>query len=135
MSTYRGYGMGRRSLPSSTDLEEGVYMLTEACTVQVWAAYSPVKNSPADAAAKAAGGNPSHSATSGELDIYRTNCAALRMAGATIEGPEQRGFNGLTVDLWPRVSWSPFFAITFADLEVRLACFHNLHLFEIVSPL
>ncbi|CAL8468610.1 g8150 [Coccomyxa elongata] len=87
---------------------------------QVWAAYSPVKNSPADAAAKAAGGNPSHSATSGELDIYRTNCAALRMAGATIEGPEQREFNGLTVDLWPRVSWSPFFAITFADLEAKV---------------
>jgi len=41
---------------------------------QVWAAYSPVKNSPADAAAKAAGGNPSHSATTGELDMYMTNC-------------------------------------------------------------
>ncbi|BDA43416.1 UDP-sugar pyrophosphorylase [Coccomyxa sp. Obi] len=87
---------------------------------QVWAAYSPVKNSPADAAAKAAGGNPSHSATSGELDIYKTNCAALRMAGASIEGPEQREFNGLTVDLWPRVSWSPFFALTFADLEAKV---------------
>lgn len=85
---------------------------------QVWAAYSPVKNSPADAAAKAAGGNPSHSATSGELDIYRTNCAALRMAGATVEGPEPREFNGLTLDLWPRVSWSPFFALTFSDLQV-----------------
>lgn len=32
---------------------------------QVWAAYSPVKNSPADARAKAGGGTPSHSATSG----------------------------------------------------------------------
>ena len=41
---------------------------------QVWAAYSPVKNSPVDAAAKAAGGNPSHSATTGELDMYMTNC-------------------------------------------------------------
>ncbi len=86
--------------------------------MQVWAAYSPVKNSPDDARAKAAGGNPSHSATSGELDIYRTNCAALRMAGARIEGPEPREFNGLSVDLWPRVSWSPSFALTFSDLEV-----------------
>lgn len=41
---------------------------------QVWAAYSPVKNSPADAKAKAAAGSPSHSATTGELDIYMTNC-------------------------------------------------------------
>jgi len=41
---------------------------------QVWAAYSPVKNSPADARAKVAGGTPSHSATQGELDIYAANC-------------------------------------------------------------
>lgn len=41
---------------------------------QVWAAYSPVKNSPADAAAKAAAGDPSHSATTGELDMYMANC-------------------------------------------------------------
>jgi hypothetical protein len=40
----------------------------------VWAAYSPVKNSPADARAKVAGGTPSHSATTGELDIYAANC-------------------------------------------------------------
>ena len=40
----------------------------------MWAAYSPVKNSPADARAKVAGGTPSHSATTGELDIYAANC-------------------------------------------------------------
>lgn len=46
-------------------------------------------------------------------------CArCLQMLGAHIEGPEQREFNGLRVDLWPRVSWSPSFAMTFADLEV-----------------
>ena len=42
--------------------------------LQVWAAYSPVKNSPKDAAAKAEGGGPSHSATTGELDVYQVNC-------------------------------------------------------------
>lgn len=41
---------------------------------QVWAAYSPVKNSAADAAAKVAAGLPSHSATTGELDLYGANC-------------------------------------------------------------
>ncbi len=42
--------------------------------VQVWAAYSPVKNAPEDARAKVASGSPSHSATTGELDIYYANC-------------------------------------------------------------
>lgn len=41
---------------------------------QVWAAYSPVKNSAADAVAKVADGLPSHSATTGELDLYAANC-------------------------------------------------------------
>lgn len=40
------------------------------------------------------------------------------MLGASIEGPEPREFNGLQVELWPRVSWSPFFALTFADIKV-----------------
>jgi hypothetical protein len=43
----------------------------------------------------------------------------LHMLGAHVEGPKQCEFNGLKVDLWPRVSWSPSFAITFADLEVQ----------------
>lgn len=46
-------------------------------------------------------------------------CRALQMLGAQIEGPEQRSFNGLDVQLWPRVSWSPLFVLTFADLKVR----------------
>ena len=49
-------------------------MLCMLCVHQGWAAYSPVKNSPADARAKVAAGNPSHSATAGELDIYQVNC-------------------------------------------------------------
>ena len=51
--------------------------------------------------------------------IKKSWCArCLQMLGAHIDGPEQREFNGLQVDLWPRVSWSPSFAICFADLEV-----------------
>lgn len=74
----------RNTFKSSTRLEcmmqDFPKSLPDGCQVgftvvnQVWAAYSPVKNSPADAAAKAASGNPSHSATTGELDIYKTNC-------------------------------------------------------------
>ncbi len=40
----------------------------------MWSTYSPVKNNPADALAKVQAGGPSHSATSGELDIYQVNC-------------------------------------------------------------
>ncbi len=53
---------------------------------QVWAAYSPVKNSPADARAKGANGDPSHSAASGELDMYRANCEVGPGAWAGWEG-------------------------------------------------
>lgn len=94
---------------------------------QVWAAYSPVKNSPEDARAKASAGGPSHSATTGELDIYQANCRTLQMLGATIEGPESRSFNGLDVQLWPRVSWSPLFALTIADLQEKINA-KRLHL-------
>jgi hypothetical protein len=45
---------------------------------QVWATYSPVKNSPDDARAKAAEGNPTHSATTGEEgQDSRGCCVAL----------------------------------------------------------
>ncbi|KAL4857633.1 UDP-sugar pyrophosphorylase 1 [Chlorella vulgaris] len=89
---------------------------------QVWAAYSPVKNSPADAAAKGAGGNPSHSATSAELDWYETNCKMLQMLGATVDGPLPAQFNGLNdLQLWPRVTWTPLFACCWDDLEAKVA--------------
>lgn len=89
---------------------------------QVWAAYSPVKNSPTDAAAKAASGNPSHSATTGELDIYETNCHMLRMIGVSVDEPcSTVSFNGISgLHLWPRVTWSPLFASTFDDLEAKI---------------
>ena len=89
---------------------------------QVWAAYSPVKNSPADAAGKAASGNPSHSATTGEFDIYETNCRMLRMLGVAIDEPTTTvTYNNISgLHLWPRVSWSPLFASTFDDLEAKI---------------
>ena len=107
--------------------------------LEVWVAYSPVKNSPAEAMAKAAAGNPSHSATTGELDIYRANCNVLRHLGAKIEDPEEQTFNGIEVEVrteplnrncfcppsadsrispyiasqvHPRIVWSPSFACT-----------------------
>lgn len=90
---------------------------------QVWAAYSPVKNSPADAASKAQGGNPSHSATSGELDWYMANCKMLQALGARVDGPRPAQFNGLHgLELWPRVTWSPLFAASWDELAGKVEC-------------
>lgn len=89
---------------------------------QVYAAYSPVKNNAEEAASKAASGNPPHSGTSGELDRYRTNCDMLRMIGCTVDTPDNTvSFNNIhNLTLWPRISWSPLFALTIADLKERI---------------
>ena len=85
----------------------------------VWAAYSPVKNSPADAKAKADTGNPSHSATSGELDIYVANCRTLSKLGAHVAAPVDVVFNGLALQLPPQVVFLPSFALTFSHIKAR----------------
>lgn len=96
---------------------------------QVYAAYSPVKNNAEEAAAKAASGNPPHSGTSGELDRYRTNCEMLRLIGCTVDAPEHTvSFNNIeNLTLWPRVSWSPLFAVTIQDLKEHIKG-HGVHI-------
>ena len=48
----------------------------------------------------------------------------LQRLGAQIGDPDQCVFNGLKVDLWPRISWSPLFALTLAQLKVLpVSCF------------
>ena len=43
----------------------------------------------------------------------------LQQLGANVAGPTPREFNGLQIGLWPRVSWSPLFALTWDDVEAR----------------
>lgn len=62
-------------------------------------------------------------------------CRALRMLGADVANPEPRVFNDLEVELWPRVSWSPFFAVTFSDLKVRCSALPLCLLCKPVLPL
>ncbi|PNW73176.1 hypothetical protein CHLRE_14g621751v5 [Chlamydomonas reinhardtii] len=90
---------------------------------QVWASYSPVKNSPADAAAKFKEGNPTHSATTGELDIYKANVLALHeVAGVQVPSPLQTAvFNGISTELYPRVVLGPAFAPSLADIKAKVA--------------
>ncbi|KAK1310254.1 UDP-sugar pyrophosphorylase [Acorus calamus] len=49
----------------------------DALVIDTWLAYAPVKNNPEDAA-KVPKENPYHSATSGEMAIYRTNSLIIR---------------------------------------------------------
>ncbi|VAI79007.1 unnamed protein product [Triticum turgidum subsp. durum] len=87
--------------------------------MDAWLAYAPVKNNPEDAA-KVPKGNPFHSATSGEMAIYRANSLILRKAGAHISDPVASTFNGQEVEVWPRVAWSPRWGLTFKDVKQRL---------------
>ncbi|GBG63393.1 hypothetical protein CBR_g38016 [Chara braunii] len=88
--------------------------------VDVWLSYSPVKNNAKDAAAKIATGTPPHSATSGEMDVYRSNCRILRQAGVSIEDPAPATFNQQQVEVWPRIVWSPRWALTYADVKEKV---------------
>jgi UDP-sugar pyrophosphorylase len=77
-----------------------------------------VKNSAADAKAKAAEGNPTHSATTGELDIYKSNCMLLKqVVGAVLPEPSPATFNGIPCEEYPHVVLSPSFACTLTGRE------------------
>ncbi|CAN6162833.1 unnamed protein product [Urochloa humidicola] len=87
--------------------------------MDTWLAYAPVKNNPEDAA-KVPKGNPYHSATSGEMAIYRANSLILRKAGAQIADPVVDTFNGQEVEVWPRITWSPRWGLTFKDVKEKV---------------
>lgn len=83
----------------------------------VWSACSPVKNSVDVARAKAEAGEPTHSATASEMDIYHTNSAMLRMIGVSVGGPTKGVFNGIPVDMYPRVCLAPNVGCSFQTLK------------------
>ncbi|KAL0351544.1 UNVERIFIED_CONTAM: UDP-sugar pyrophosphorylase [Sesamum calycinum] len=85
-----------------------------------WLAYAPVKNNPEDAA-KVPKGNPYHSATSGEMAIYRANSLILRKAGVKVDDPVQAVFNGQEVDVWPRIVWKPKWGLTFSEVKSKVS--------------
>ncbi|PON60129.1 UTP--glucose-1-phosphate uridylyltransferase family [Parasponia andersonii] len=87
--------------------------------MDTWLAYAPVKNNPDDAA-KVPKGNPYHSATSGEMAIYRANSLILRKAGVQVADPVQEVFNGQEVEVWPRVTWKPKWALTYSDIKRKI---------------
>ncbi|KAL8059563.1 hypothetical protein ABFX02_03G095900 [Erythranthe guttata] len=87
--------------------------------MDAWLAYAPVKNNPEDAA-KVPKGNPYHSATSGEMAIYRANSLILRKVGVKVDEPVQQVFNGQEVDVWPRIVWKPKWGLTYSDIKSKV---------------
>ncbi|GAB4844122.1 hypothetical protein Ancab_037429 [Ancistrocladus abbreviatus] len=87
--------------------------------MDAWLAYAPVKNNPEDAA-KVPKGNPYHSATSGEMAIYKANSLILRKVGVQVDDPRQGVFNGQEVEVWPHIAWKPKWALTFSDVKAKI---------------
>ena len=67
-----------------------------------WVGYSPVKNSPADGVGKFKGGNPTHTATSGELELYGCGVKQLRRASPARASPIP-STSPRTISSFPRV--------------------------------
>ncbi|XP_004290921.1 PREDICTED: UDP-sugar pyrophosphorylase [Fragaria vesca subsp. vesca] len=88
--------------------------------MEPWLAYAPVKNNPEDSA-KVPKGNPYHSATSGEMFVYRANSLILRKAGVQVADPVQHVFNGQEVEVWPRITWKPKWAVTFKEVKNKVS--------------
>ncbi|CAJ1974286.1 unnamed protein product [Sphenostylis stenocarpa] len=88
--------------------------------MEAWLAYAPVKNNAEDAA-KVPKGNPYHSATSGEMAIYRANSIILRKAGVQVADPVVQVFNGQEVEVWPRVTWKPKWGLTFSRIKSKVS--------------
>ncbi|CAA2969667.1 UDP-sugar pyrophosphorylase-like isoform X2 [Olea europaea var. sylvestris] len=87
--------------------------------MDAWVAYAPVKNNPEDAA-KVPKGNPYHSATSGEMAIYKANSLILRKAGVKVDDPVLQVFNGQEVEVWPRIVWKPKWGLTYSDVKGKV---------------
>jgi UDP-sugar pyrophosphorylase len=68
-----------------------------------WVGYSPVKNSPADGVGKFKAGNATHTATSGEMEVYGCGAELMALAGAAMAAPSDVSFNDITLPAGPRV--------------------------------
>lgn len=86
-----------------------------------WVGYSPVKNSPADGVGKFKGGNPTHTATSGEMELYGCGARVLALAGAKVAESVDFAANDIVVPAGPRVVLHPSFACTFDEMKRKVA--------------
>ena len=85
-----------------------------------WVGYSPVKNSPEDGVGKFKGNNPTHTATSGEMEVYGCGARLLELAGASIAAAVDFAANDIVVPSGPRVVLHPSFACTFDEIKGKV---------------
>jgi hypothetical protein len=82
--------------------------------------YSPAKSSAVDARKAAEAGNPTHSPTTSEFDVYHAFTMTMARIGCSMEAGVPRMLNGLKVMGGPQVVLAPSFATT--QIEVRVRC-------------
>jgi len=82
-----------------------------------WIGYSPAKNSIAEGLKKIRAGVAPMCPASAEHDIYNATAEIFRRHGCQIEMPRPCDFQGVLVQLGPRISISPNFAVSRAELE------------------
>eukprot|EP00918_Siedleckia_nematoides_P004675 GHVU01010394.1.p1 GENE.GHVU01010394.1~~GHVU01010394.1.p1 ORF type:complete len:255 (-),score=41.42 GHVU01010394.1:474-1238(-) len=90
-----------------------------------WFCFSPVKNSPAEGAAKAAKGIPADTAFSAESDVYNVNAKLLRLAAGGACGvhiAERVPAKGMeqTFLMGPRLILKPSWAICLSEMKHRI---------------
>jgi len=82
--------------------------------------FSPVKNNLGEARKKSEADQPTHSAASGEADMYGSNCEMLHAAGVPFAEPAKVSRGGVVVTDWPRVVVDPSFGATLASWKSKL---------------
>ena len=86
---------------------------------RVWC-FSACKNNLADAAQKVIQNGPPESASSAENDFYEAGRAKLRAAGMIVEESPREMLRGVPFTTGPRVILRPSFALTLADVRVKI---------------
>eukprot|EP01061_Rhynchopus_euleeides_P018047 TRINITY_DN2987_c0_g1_i1.p1 TRINITY_DN2987_c0_g1~~TRINITY_DN2987_c0_g1_i1.p1 ORF type:complete len:509 (+),score=207.63 TRINITY_DN2987_c0_g1_i1:226-1527(+) len=84
--------------------------------------YCPVKNSTKDGAEKQLKGQAASCAVDGEAAFHSNVLQMMRAAGCNVECPSDQNetWMGVTVPVVPRIVFHPSFALTCADLAVRV---------------
>ena len=90
------------------------------CVVHGTTTFSPVKTNLADARKKSAAREPTYSAPSGELDMYRSACEMLAAAGVQLPPPVGATRAGIALSETPRVVVAPSFGVTIAEWRAKL---------------
>lgn len=86
-----------------------------------WLSFSPAKNNLEAGAKGLASGVPPATASSAEMEFYRSHATKLKAAGAQVQDGEVATFAAIPLESGPRVIFSPSLALTTSELRNKLA--------------